>query len=452
MINDLQQKDSVLERIVACKHKMYDLREPLLNNTKQFAYRQLSDSGPVRKLSAEKTQEKISRLQHIVKFRASDKLGFGGETLAIEHLKDVVPLHAQEFPSIISYSRRQYDLLIQHAKSGQDPAYLLVLQWEFATTLCHECTHALTYAQNWLDAGGKYNEIYFDWNPTKAPVAEAGFEFEVRQSGGHLTRLYKHEPRSKADSIQRYQYSDGSLSELQGVMVMWEWPYRGLVAHYEKGKYPMDCRKRAAFRPFDVAWRVPLHLIERCFRKSHWEVVLSQPDSTARHLPKEVGHYFLEEAGATHPKSAVNDEDRYVPAGYQYLNWGDILPLPRSEKPSPLEVESKAPEDGSQDEADKMSLDETPLDENSHESFDGDSDEEVWATPSLTPAQTTNAHDDESTGGFGLNAFRTTDDETDAYLDIIMEEIIMEDIPELSRSPPTVLRPAPLLGSVHTVG
>ncbi|KAK4543533.1 hypothetical protein LTR36_005428 [Oleoguttula mirabilis] len=335
LINDMHLEDSVLQKIVACKNRKDDLDEPLPDKTRQHAYRPLPGSATLRERDAREaakrqTLDAFDRLPHLVKFKASEDSTFGGGTLALDRPKGFIPLHRSEWPSQITYSRKQYDELVKLARSDEDPAYLLVLRWEFAMILAHEAAHALTYGQSFIGKQ-RHNEAYMDRDPMKAPVAEAGFELEVRQAGGHVARLY-HEPEP-VDPTRRYRYSNGTFSAVDGVLVMWEWPYRNLVEHYAASGYPMGCRKEAPFRPLDVAWRTPLRYLEECFQKRHWQQLLHNSQGIIHRPPRSVGHCFANEDGILLPQKIVGDETPYVPEGYRLLDT-DIVPLLQNPSPA----------------------------------------------------------------------------------------------------------------------
>lgn len=90
--------------------------------------------------------------------------------------------------------------------------------------LVHETLHALTYSRRWV---GKdvHHEIFFDPDPDKAPLAETGYEGEVRLFGGHIDNIFAQEADKPEYQIIRYRYTDRVSSQLRGIMVMWRWPY-----------------------------------------------------------------------------------------------------------------------------------------------------------------------------------------------------------------------------------
>ncbi|KAK5111844.1 hypothetical protein LTR85_011742 [Meristemomyces frigidus] len=328
---DMLRSNSVLATVVASSHSTVNMHEPLLNGTQQYVYQQPNGNQHTKRRLVE---TRFDCLQHILRFHASDDRASGAETEAVVPLEGVPPEDAQEWPSIVHYSRKHFNELVKQTRSGKDPAYLLLVRWEFAWTIAHEVVHALTYAQNWVgqdDGLDKevYNEIYFDADPEKAPIAECGYEFEVRQVGGHITRLYRGHRRLKKERLHRYKYSNGSFSAIEGVMVMWEWPCVNLCNHYAESGFPMGVRKNAYLRRLDVAWRIPLQYFAELFTQGFWQKVFQQIRESGisdLHPPREVGHCFSDERGTTNPVSLPPlGMAEYVPAGYQYISTNDIV-------------------------------------------------------------------------------------------------------------------------------
>ncbi|KAK5111843.1 hypothetical protein LTR85_011741 [Meristemomyces frigidus] len=324
----VRQPDSVPRRIILGSQALIPLGEQLGDKDRLIA-------------------DTFTRLAELVKFRPSNDMNNGGGTECMEHPPGFVPQHPKENTSNVWYSRKMHAERVKCTRSADDPAYLAVLQYLFGTTIAHEAMHALTNAQEYLE-----NAVYYSADANESPIAEIGFEFESRLfGGGHIERLYDGSSGNKTDRILRHQYLNGTDSELSGVMVMWDYPCRNLVEHYQHNGFPIGCRRlvRNTAPGYGIGWRVSVQYISTLLSKAFWETEVSNRSLMALQPPKFAGHFFIVEypdGDQTQPRWLSSERAaRLIPPGFVYSKSYDIVPVPMTaatEQPTPLHTETAA--------------------------------------------------------------------------------------------------------------
>lgn len=375
----IQQEDSILVKIVNDSGQLVPLHEPFGDqDDEQYAFPQLPKGSAVeQEARRRRTFQELDRAATYVTFLPSDDVKNGGCT------EYKAPPN-----STVRYSRKQYDQIVNLTIYGSDPALLTVLRWEFAFTFAHELMHVLTNAQdyNGLEV---YNEIYYSPDKAEAAIAEVGFEFEARLLGGwKLEKLYAQDVKKKAERLLRHQYPDGTYSAFQGVMVIWEWPYRGVVEHYKDNGYPMGQRFRSGLCPgdIDVAYRVSIQFISRYFDKDFWaQKVGGEEGLAALQPPRDVGHCFTAMDGIIQPR--MSTVVRPLPAGYMFGPRHDIVRIPKQADPSSVpSVNNVSDPDVLVDDPDRITLDRESLDDEGDAEMEDDT-EDITPGP-RTPPQT----------------------------------------------------------------
>lgn len=260
--------------------------------------------------------------------------------------------------SFINYSPKYYRQLDRATK--QDPVdwpLLRSMQFLFAVALVHEVSHAVYNARM---GDVEYEPFFGD-----SLVSEVGYEAEDRLFGGHLRmlwetdsemriyhpdvaegpvedadlseapfRLYltrageiKMAPRKEAGEDKEEEEKEKDLrSGLQGVAVMFDWPYRGIYHYYWHSNFLIAARE--GLPSIDLAWRTRLGYFHDVTSKDFW---INNTGTLATRLrpPRGVGHYFTtEKDGETAPRTRARDVD--IPTGYRRVTKlgqdYDILP------------------------------------------------------------------------------------------------------------------------------
>ena len=169
---------------------------------------------------------------------------------------------------------------------------------------------------------------FFGNNGSDAPISEVGYEFETRLFGGHVTMLFD-QSKQKEHREHLFRNPDGSISNLEGVAVLWEWPYNGIVNEYLRNHFFMGVRPGvlSMLRPQDVAWRIPLDYFRKLFTKAFWERNLKERGTAVLNPPKTVGHVFSSDDRGNKWPQTVYESNRaqYVPEGYRLQPAGDFV-------------------------------------------------------------------------------------------------------------------------------
>lgn len=148
-----------------------------------------------------------------------------------------------------------------------DIPLLLARRFTFAVQLAHEVCHALVNAKDghrsWLDV-----EPFFDG----ALTAEVGFTLEEKLFGGSPSMLWGTEHHTNQGALKKYYKSQGRLSNLVGLSVIWPLPCTWTVREYQHKDLGLWMRKADmdALKPKDIAWRVPLTEMVRFFDNQFW--------------------------------------------------------------------------------------------------------------------------------------------------------------------------------------
>lgn len=213
--------------------------------------------------------------------------------------------------SQVRISSTMYEGLKEAIKFRDVPS-ILKWQFELAIMLVHESAHAY---ENLFH--GKSVDFHFLGNDI---ITERGFEVEAVLFGGHLTMIY--EERSSLVSRKYVHHSQSSF--LKGVLVLWEYPYQGVVEAY-RGGGGLEVRSEPEDRrPLDIAWRVPITYLAQLFDDNFWTNTVSVVPS-ALLPPCKVGYTFRFSEGLM-PIRRSGIDGEYVPEGYMRGKYGDIMP------------------------------------------------------------------------------------------------------------------------------
>ena len=276
----------------------------------------LDETVPITPADRIRVRKLLKTLSDNIYYRVDDK----ADAHAITHslINDKVPdkSFSKGERSRVKISVNIYNAL-RTAQCGKDAALLLRLQFEFAVVLVHEIGHALDN----LCHGQLTWHHFFGENA----ICETGFEIENRLFGGHLTMVY--EGWEDPKKYNRYHHG-GQRSSMSGVLVLWEYPYQGVVAAYGNHGLLQERGELKAIRRFDVAWRVPITFLQRFFEESFWASEFPANKNALR--PKcSTGYCFrVDRYGASIPVTINREKDAMmcVPPGYRQLKSGDIVP------------------------------------------------------------------------------------------------------------------------------
>ncbi|KAK5111839.1 hypothetical protein LTR85_011737 [Meristemomyces frigidus] len=202
--------------------------------------------------------------------------------------------------STISYSSADYSRLVTMQGTNDWPL-LRTTQFQWAIMLVHEVCHALINAR----------EGDVEWEPFfyGKQVAEVGFEMEYRLFGGHVDNLYAGDA-----TIRRYQENTAGQdngSQLNGLMVTWQWPYKEIIAFYERQEHYIASRRDMP--AMDLAWRVTLPYFTEKFTNAFWDNA-GAADLSLLHPPKDVGYFFKKNKPS---KPDAQYASKLIPQGYR---------------------------------------------------------------------------------------------------------------------------------------
>ncbi|KAK1066034.1 hypothetical protein LTR74_007425 [Friedmanniomyces endolithicus] len=204
---------SAIDKIVNTRQKdLTNLEEK--NDLGQNHYAYPSVSKLTLAARQEGVRNALAQVAETVRFLLASETELSGSTADTTYVETVpkdIQSEKRQWHSEIRLDKQSYKELVALAKSKDDPVRLLILQWQFATSLIHESTHAICFTK-WTQ-GNNYNEKFFDADATKAPFAEAGFEVEHRLFGGIMQMMFNNE--YKDNRVFRYRYPDGTLSNQQ---------------------------------------------------------------------------------------------------------------------------------------------------------------------------------------------------------------------------------------------
>ncbi|KAK0266113.1 hypothetical protein LTS09_000062 [Friedmanniomyces endolithicus] len=292
-------------------------------------------------------QNALARVAETVRFLLASATNLSGSTADTAYV-ETVPRGAQsgkpQWHSEIRLDKQSYKELVSLTKSQDDPVRLLILQWQFATSLIHESTHAICFSR-WTQ-GNSYNEKFFDADATTASFAEAGFEVEHRLFGGIMQMMFNNE--YKDNRVFRYRYPDGTLSKQQG---------RGI-----------NRRPHVRLPRVDLVWRVDVHQLASHFRTSTWNRV-AQSGITALRLDRTSAHGFWQDpTDKFQVLHTCNPRRANVPDDYEVREYGDVMRM----YDVPRDVSTYTYRDESTDEPDSPLSDEDQSVEMPDDSTDSD--------------------------------------------------------------------------------
>lgn len=301
------------------RKRLFQLKTTHPNGNKMFTYsaedsvRPLNDPISIRKA--------LKNLASMVHFRYSARLDGASTDPQDDWMNGAFPGGRG---SIIKYSLNAYRVLrdATYAKDG-DLVFLLSCQFEFGLLSAHEVCHALVNAVE----GDLDIEPFFHG----ALVSEIGYAFESVLFGGHLTYVLTgnsvHDDEwSDGQGPRRHWYPDDDhFSELRGILVMWEWPYRSIINSYRQTGEYIGVRNEDQIPVADLAWRVNSDFASKFLTKEFWEDDVRRLGAAAFQPPKEVGHFFLaHEDGEIQPHRPGRD---LLPAGYRFGARGVVVPI-----------------------------------------------------------------------------------------------------------------------------
>lgn len=185
--------------------------------------------------------------------------------------------------SKVRINKRLYDDLDKAQGTG-DTILIAKLQLELAVTLVHEIGHAIDNL-----AHGKLHHGHF---LGKGIVCEPGFDIETRLLGGRLATLYQglEREQNQRDFADQYYFNE-KLSNLRGVLVIWEYPDQGVDYEYSKRKGFKTRENVKNVRHLDLAWRLPMKHVMRLFNDEFW--THEYPANPTALRPRyEVGYTF----------------------------------------------------------------------------------------------------------------------------------------------------------------
>jgi hypothetical protein len=191
-----------------------------------------------------------------------------------------------------------------------DIPLLLARRFTFAVQLAHEVCHALINAKDghrsWLDV-----EPFFDG----AVTAEVGMTLEETFFGGSPSILWGDEKHTDRHALKAYYKSQGRLSNLVGLSVIWPLPCTWTVREYQHKDLGLWMRKADmdALKPKDIAWRVPLTEMVRFFDTAFW--IQENPPTQ---LERTVGFAFSSDENGVKSSARVSKKELrdYAPEGY----------------------------------------------------------------------------------------------------------------------------------------
>lgn len=215
-------------------------------------------------------------------------------------------LHPKGAASTVFLPHNSLDQLVDAHKAfatTQDLPLLIAKRFELAMQLTHEVCHAL---QNHV-AGDLPTEPFFGPN---AVLAETGFEAEYRLLGGQFSIVWAANECGPS-SWQVHQLSNGQISGLTGIPILWRWPCRGTwreyVSHdsgmWERKRFNRDAPKN------DIAWRVMIDDMQRYFTSAFWMEAEKSEKLDFLHIQKKVGYPFHFEADGQSLPATIRDED-----------------------------------------------------------------------------------------------------------------------------------------------
>ncbi|KAK5111840.1 hypothetical protein LTR85_011738 [Meristemomyces frigidus] len=233
---------------------------------RKYVYAAATIATPVTRAAILDVEQALIDLAPMIRFQISDTVDSWATT---PDLTWATPGHrhfSNGVGSRIRHARSLYDALGDAAstevigRNALDWPQLRLLEFDFAVVMVHEVFHAFFNAR----LGSANWEPFFG----NATIAETGFEAESRLFGGHICPLYN-EPDDAQHEIHPYRFlghpdeGQGPLSAARGIMVMWEWPERGVVDAYTD-QQTIDCH-RSLLPKLDLAWRLPLSYFAQVF-------------------------------------------------------------------------------------------------------------------------------------------------------------------------------------------
>ncbi|KAK1817510.1 hypothetical protein LTR12_008035 [Friedmanniomyces endolithicus] len=355
---------SAIDKIVNTRQKdLTNLEEK--NDLGQNHYAYPSVSKLTLAARQEGVRNALAQVAETVRFLLASETELSGSTADTTYVETVpkdIQSEKRQWHSEIRLDKQSYKELVALVKSKDDPVRLLILQWQFATSLIHESTHAICFTK-WTQ-GNNYNEKFFDADATKAPFAEAGFEVEHRLFGGIMQMMFNNE--YKDNRVFRYRYPDGTLSNQQGKLVVFPWPNNTTWNVY-KGR-GINRRPHVRLPRVDLVWRVDVHQLALHFKTSTWNRV-ARDGVTALHLDKTSAHGFWQDpTDKFQVLHTCNPRRANVPDEYEVREYGDVMWM----YDVPRDVSTYAYRDESTDEPDSPLSDEDQSMEPPDDSTDSD--------------------------------------------------------------------------------
>lgn len=211
-----------------------------------------------------KVQVVLSKLAETLNFRLDATIVGDAETETVQDPSYFDSMFPNGVKSIIKVSNAKYNRLRDAVQAPvTDVPLILYLQMDFANTLVHEIGHAVDN----LSHGKLHGAIYLG----DSFFSEPGFEIEAQLFGGRLAVLYGDNPNPYYWSFHTH---NSVPSNLVGIIVLWEYPYQGIVTDYRHGGGLGIRDEPKTARQFDVAWRVPITFLQRLFDDSFWQMDL----------------------------------------------------------------------------------------------------------------------------------------------------------------------------------
>ncbi|KAK0858499.1 hypothetical protein LTS02_009763 [Friedmanniomyces endolithicus] len=312
---------SAIDKIVNTRQKdLTKLEEKNDSGQNHYAYPSASKlTLAARQQGVQNALAQVARTVRFLLASATDLSGSTADTTYVETVPGGDQSGKPQWHGEIRLDKQSYRELVACTKSKDDPVRLLILQWQFATSLIHESTHAICFTK-WTQ-GNNYNEKFFDADATKAPFAEAGFEVEHRLFGGIMQMIFNNE--YKDSRVFRYRYPDGTLSRQQGKLVVFPWPNNTTWNIY-KGR-GINRRPQVKLPKVDLVWRVDVHQLASHFRTSTWNKV-AQSGIKVLHLDRTSGHGFWQDPTDKFQVLQIRNPKRAdLDADYEIRAYGDVM-------------------------------------------------------------------------------------------------------------------------------
>ncbi|KAK5136607.1 hypothetical protein LTR08_002621 [Meristemomyces frigidus] len=220
----------------------------------------------------------------------------------------------------ILLNRATYNTLYNaYHSQATDPAQDVLVQTMLAGTLGHEMAHAVM-----ILAHGVNVEAFFG----DSPVAEEGYEFEVRAFGGMITVIGTD---LTVSGLHHYypSYEMNVSTGVPGMIVLETFPNRGLVQRYKKNNWKMGVRANVS--AVHVRWNTNIAHFIRLFTHGFWEREYTANGIRVVHSPKVTGCRILTMLDGTQvpyedaPVDGVAIPDT-IPTGYRVSPMGLIHP------------------------------------------------------------------------------------------------------------------------------